>query len=130
VGVHEFTVRSLQFTVEEVDTLATYPQWMKPFQQPINLLMMCQDQVLQLPPDSVVLASADDCPVAMFQVGKKMLGIQAHPEFPVPYEEALMRSRIERIGAEKVMKGLESLSQSLHSTLMAQWMVAFVKSIL
>ncbi len=121
VGVHEFKMLWAegdgQFRI-------------KPPQERLNLLMMCQDQVLQLPPDSVVLAAADDCPVAMFRVGERMLGVQAHPEFPIPYEEALMRSRVERIGAEKIAKGLESLEQPLHSTLMAQWMVAFVKSIL
>lgn len=123
VGVHEF---KMQWAVGSGQKI----YWMKPPQERLNLLMMCQDQVLQLPPDSAVLASAADCPVAMFQVGERMLGVQAHPEFPIPYEEALMRSRVERIGVEKVAKGLESLAQPLHSTLMAQWMVAFVKSIL
>ncbi|MEI7581399.1 gamma-glutamyl-gamma-aminobutyrate hydrolase family protein [Runella sp.] len=114
VGIHTFTV-SQQLA------------WMQPWQENVNLLMMCQDQVQQLPPDGVVLASSADCPVAMFRVGERMLGVQAHPEFPVPYEEALMRSRVERIGAEKTTLGLESLSQPLHSTLMATWMVEFVK---
>ena len=117
VGIHEFTIcEGLPFTV--------------PPQERVNLLMMCQDQVQQLPPDGVVLASSADCPVAIFRVGERMLGVQAHPEFPVPYEEALMRSRVERIGAEKTARGLESLSQPLHSTLMATWMVEFVKSVL
>lgn len=118
VGIHEFTLQP------------PMPAWMSPTQERINLLMMCQDQVHQLPPDSTVLASANDCPVAMFRVGQRMLGVQAHPEFPLPYEEALMRSRVERIGAEKTAKGLESLTLPLHSTLMAQWMAAFVKSVL
>ena len=122
VGIHEFT---LQRT--EPSAALT---WINPPQENINLLMMCQDQVLQLPPDSTVLASANDCPVAMFRVGSKMLGVQAHPEFPLPYEEALMRSRVERIGAEKIAQGLESLRKPLHSQRMAQWMVAFVTSVL
>lgn len=119
VGIHEFKMLDGERTA-----------WMNPPKESLNLLMMCQDQVHQLPPDSTILASADDCPVAMFRVGERMLGVQAHPEFPLPYEEALMRSRVERIGAEKTAKGLESLSRPLHSTLMAQWMVAFVKSVL
>lgn len=118
VGIHEFTLQK------------PMPAWMTPLKERLNLLMMCQDQVHQLPPDSTVLASADDCPVAMFRVGERMLGVQAHPEFPLLYEEALMRSRVERIGAEKTAKGVESLTLPLHSTQMAQWMVAFVKSVL
>ncbi|WP_428655684.1 glutamine amidotransferase-related protein [Runella sp.] len=116
VGVHEFTIDQQL-------------PWMDPAQESVNLLMMCQDQVHQLPPDSAVLASANDCPVAMFRVGERMLGVQAHPEFPLLYEEALMRSRVERIGAEKVNKGLESLTLPLHSKLMAKWMVMFVKTV-
>ncbi|MFN8349550.1 MAG: amidotransferase [Spirosomataceae bacterium] len=117
VGVHEFSINQ---------PLA----WMDPPQKRVNLLMMCQDQVQQLPPDSVVLASSADCPMAMFRVGERMLGVQAHPEFPLAYEEALMRSRVERIGPEKTAQGLESLSRPLHSTLVAKWMVEFVKSVL
>lgn len=123
VGVHEF---KMQWVVGD----GQRKNWMKPPQERLNLLMMCQDQVHQLPPNAEVLATGADCPVAMFQVGTRMLGIQAHPEFPVDYEEALMRSRIERIGLEKITKGLESLSQPLHSNLMAQWMVAFVNHLL
>ena len=128
VGVHRFTVSGLQFTVSGLPLEGSYPQWMQPFQQNVNLLMMCQDQVQVLPPDAQVLATAADCPVAMFQVGQRMLGVQAHPEFTVPYEEALMRSRVERIGETKTQQGLESLSQPLDSVLVARWIVEFVAS--
>lgn len=97
-----------------------------PLPTSFNLLMMCQDQVVELPPDSTVLASTSDCPVAMFRVGERMLGIQAHPEFSIEYEEALMGSRIERIGIEKVTKGLESLSLPLDSEFIAKWIADFV----
>ena len=120
VGVHQFTV------IESAE--GSYPQWMQPFQQNVHLLMMCQDQVQVLPPDAHVLATAADCPVAMFQVGSRMLGVQAHPEFTVPYEEALMRSRVERIGEAKTQEGLESLSRPLDSVLVARWIVEFVAS--
>lgn len=117
VGIHELTIVEPQ-------------KWMQPTQPTLNLLMMCQDQVHTLPPDSLVLATASDCPIAMFRVGERMLGVQAHPEFPLAYEKELMLSRVERIGMPKIEAGLESLSEPLHSTLMAQWMIAFVKSVL
>lgn len=119
VGVHEF-----KMLWAEGDGQSR----IKPPQERLNLLMMCQDQVQVLPPDAQVLATAADCPVAMFQVGQRMLGVQAHPEFTVPYEEALMRSRVERIGETKTQQGLESLSQPLDSVLVARWIVEFVAS--
>lgn len=114
VGVHAFE------TVEQEG-------WMDPFHQKFNLPMSCQDQVLELPPDSKVLASSGDCPVAMFRVGERMLGIQPHPEFPVAYAGALMEMRVERIGEEKVRAGRESLALTVHDQIVAQWIRRFLE---
>ncbi|MCB9303244.1 MAG: amidotransferase [Lewinellaceae bacterium] len=92
----------------------------------LKLLMSCQDQVQSLPPDSRVLASAADCPVGIFSVGDSMLGLQAHPEFPKAYMEALIRDRVQRIGEEKAMKGIESLGQATDERVVAEWMVGFL----
>ncbi|MBX2872626.1 MAG: gamma-glutamyl-gamma-aminobutyrate hydrolase family protein, partial [Saprospiraceae bacterium] len=85
VGTHSFEMK------EQED-------WMNPYQSSLNLLMMCQDQVQVLPSDSKVLASAPTCPVGMFQVGDRMLGVQAHPEFSKAYDQVLMETRVERMG--------------------------------
>ena len=113
VGVHTFE-------------LVQKAEWMQPESPAINLLMMCADQVVQLPPDSEVLASVHGCPVGMFTVGKNMLGIQAHPEFSVEYEKALMDSRIQLIGTEKWEKANESLSMGIDQTLIRQWVLRFL----
>ncbi|MGB1243467.1 MAG: type 1 glutamine amidotransferase, partial [Chitinophagales bacterium] len=57
VGVHTFEV------VKE-------EEWMLPFQENFNTIMLCQDQVQVLPPNSTVLATSKDCPIAMFRVGE------------------------------------------------------------
>lgn len=114
VGVHEFTV------YEELFSDLRLPET-------LNLLMMCQDQIISLPPDSATLASTPDCPHAMILVGEKMLGIQAHPEFRVAYEEALMRLRVERIGLEKTERQLKTLTLPLDSTIVATWMANFIQ---
>jgi GMP synthase-like glutamine amidotransferase len=88
---------------------------------------MCQDQVLKLPPDSILLAQTPDCPNAMFQIGNSMLGIQAHPEFSKAYDKALMELRVERIGERKVEFGMMSLELSTNEKEMAQWFVNFVE---
>lgn len=114
VGVHTFEI--LQFQ-----------NWMKPSLLSFNLLMMCQDQVLKLPPESILLAQTPDCPYAMFQIGETMLGIQAHPEFPKLYDKALMELRVERIGERKVEMGIMSLELPTSEKLFAQWIVNFAE---
>jgi len=93
-----------------------------------QLLMMCQDQVVQLPPNAITLASSPDCPVAILQVGGSMLGIQAHPEFNKLYEAALINLRIEQIGAQKAKKALESLTQPTDARAVAGYVLQFIES--
>ncbi len=115
VGVHPFTM------VEKAD-------FMEPFQKEVNLLMMCQDQVVQLPPDGHLLARAADCPVGMFGVGDHMLGIQAHPEFPKAYNKALIELRKDRIGERKAAAGIAGLTAGTDERLVAGWIVQFLRN--
>jgi len=102
--------------------------WMTHFQQEYNLLMMCQDQIVELPPDSTVLAATADCPVGMVQVGPRMIGLQAHPEFPVAYVKGLLEERAERIGSKKVAMALDSLAQPLDAGVVGMWIENFIRS--
>ena len=116
IGVHTYTI-------------AQQKNWMIPFQQSFNILMMCQDQVLELPQGGISLASTPTCPNAMIQVGEKILGIQGHPEFTKAYDKVLMQDRVERMGLEKVKSGLASLSLSLDVRLFRQWVIEFLKDL-
>jgi GMP synthase-like glutamine amidotransferase len=115
VGVHTFK-------------LVQRESWMQPFQAEFSLLMSCQDQVLALPPNSTILAKAADCPVGMYRVGERMLGMQAHPEFSVAYMEALLRQRKERIGTAVTDRALESLTVMQDVELIAGWIRQFTSS--
>jgi GMP synthase-like glutamine amidotransferase len=115
VGIHEMRV------------IASEP-WMQPPQEDCKLQYMHGDQVERLPPDSVVLASAPHCPVAMFRVGETMLGIEGHPEFPAAYVEALIRARMDRIGHARAQAALASLNQKADDGVVAQWMANFLKT--
>jgi GMP synthase-like glutamine amidotransferase len=112
VGVHQFQV------------LVPEP-WMDPLSSSFNVLMMCQDQVMEMPEGGTLLAETPDCPVGMFKVGANMLGIQAHPEFPKPYNKALMELRMERIGAQKVEMGIASLELFTDEIVIANWLKNF-----
>ena len=112
VGVHSFHIVKQE-------------NWMQPKQDSLNLLMMCQDQVVKMPPESTLLAESENCPVAMFRVGKRMLGIQAHPEFTKNYDQALMELRTERSGQTKVDSGIASLELPTHEVTVAKWIRNF-----
>jgi len=114
VGIHPFTIVAQE-------------SWMVPFRNPVQLLMSCQDQVQVMPENARLLAKSPDCPVAMFGVGHRMLGIQGHPEFPREYARALMIERAAKIGQEKTEKGLASLEQMPDAMVVAQWMMHFLK---
>ncbi len=109
-------------------TISQQEAWMDPFQAELNLLMMCQDQVHVLPPKATVLASTPACPVGIFRVGNRMLGVQAHPEFSKAYDRLLMETRIDRMGAATVAKAIESLSLPLDATRFIQWTVRFLSA--
>jgi GMP synthase-like glutamine amidotransferase len=98
--------------------------WMKPPQNDCALLYSHCDQVERLPEGSVVLATSEHCPVAMFRTGERMLGIQGHPEFTAEYAEALVRGRTELIGTEHVRKA--DFKTKADEAVITSWMVNFL----
>lgn len=87
-----------------------------------RLLYLHQDQVTMVPAGSKVVASTDHCPNAVFTNGRS-LGIQAHPEFPGDYVQALLVAREERIGHELVEAALQSLGAPRDEDVAAAWMM-------
>ena len=115
VGVHQFRMLRLK-------------NWMRPAKTKVNFLMMCQDQVVELPPNAVRLAANEACPNAMIQVGDRMMSIQGHPEFTKAYDQTLMEIRVERMGAETVKKGIESLKMEVDMSLFRSWVAGFLEA--
>lgn len=114
VGVHQFNILRQQ-------------KWMLPPQNSLNLLMMCQDQIVGLPEKATVLADSANCPVAMFQIGQNMLGIQAHPEFSPAYNRVLIELRSGKIGQPAVREGIESLQKEVHQSVIRDWVKNFAR---
>jgi GMP synthase-like glutamine amidotransferase len=92
-----------------------------------RLLYLHQDQVMALPAGAKRVASADHCTNAVFTNGAS-LGIQAHPEFPAEYVEALLVAREERIGRDEVEAALASLDAPRHEDVAAAWMLRTLSS--
>lgn len=115
VGVHEFDVLQIE-------------RWMRPTKSSVNFLMMCQDQVTQLPPNAVRLAGNKECPNAILRIGERMLSIQGHPEFTKAYDKVLMETRVKKMGEEKVANGIASLEKELDTSLFRQWVSNFIET--
>jgi len=114
IGVHTFTVHQSE-------------SWMQPPAAQFNLIMSCQDQILDLPPNSTVLAGNAHCPVGMIKIGN-MLGVQGHPEFTPAFAESLLHLRRDRLGIDQADRALATLSQPLDSPLIRQWALNFLQA--
>ena len=110
--------------VREIEILQS-ESWMQPMKTICRLQYMHQDQVVELPPDGILLGSSSHCPIAIYRNGATALGIQAHPEFARDYSAALLRDRVERIGVERVQVGLNSLSLNTDEAVISQWILSF-----
>jgi GMP synthase-like glutamine amidotransferase len=56
----------------------------------LHALFNHREQVVVAPPGAHVLAGTARCPVQMFAVGERALGMQFHPEYTLAYQEAIM----------------------------------------
>jgi GMP synthase-like glutamine amidotransferase len=113
VGIHETTI-------------VRQERWMRPEQTTCRLQYMHADQVQRLPAGAVVLGRAEHCEVAMFRVGRSMLGIEGHPEFTAAYSEALIRARQDQIGAARAGQALESIRRPTDGAVVGRWIAEFV----
>lgn len=101
------------------------PKWMQPAISSYSLLVSHQDQVVQLPPNAIDIATSPFCSHSAFQLEDYALGFQGHPEFLRDYSRRLMEMRRDRIPHELIEAGVMSLTESTDHLLVAQWIVNF-----
>jgi GMP synthase (glutamine-hydrolysing) len=111
-----------------VNEVANQLDWMQPTKAEMKLIVSHQDQVVQLPEGSQVLAASDFCPAYMYQVGECFLSVQGHPEFSKSYSNDLMESRRDRIPHDVIETGQASLEQDIDDELMTQWIINFLRA--
>lgn len=82
-----------------------------------------QDQITQLPPDAVVLASSDFCPAGALWYPGFGVSFQGHPEFSNEYEHDLvdLRKRLSFLDANVADLALASLKQNNNRLDWANW---------
>lgn len=101
--------------------------FMDPPQEELQLIVSHKDQVNHLPDGAELLATSEFCPNSMFRIGNHILAFQGHPEFVKGYSEALINMRHEILGEAVASEGLTSLEESTNSSIMARWMLNFLK---
>jgi GMP synthase-like glutamine amidotransferase len=99
-----------------------------PHQSAYHLLASHQDQVLELPPNTTLLAQSDNCPVAAYARGKQVLCIQPHPEFVEDYSAYILNKRRHILGEPLYQAGMDSLAQGQDGKAFARLMVAFAEA--
>ena len=99
--------------------------WMKPGLSTVRLQYMHADQVTEPPAGATLLGAAAHCPVAMFRLGPRLLGIEAHPEFPAAYARALIEDRRERIGGQAAEDALARVDKPVDSDVVGGWIARF-----
>lgn len=103
------------------------PGWMKAPPDELNIIVSHQDQITQLPADTLVIASNDFCPYFVVQWGEHFLSIQGHPEWQRDYSKALMSLRRDMLGTERFESGIASLDTEPDNELFTQWILDFVR---
>lgn len=92
----------------------------------VNVLVMHQDQVVDLPSDANAIGGNQFCPFGVIEYKQAALSSQFHPEFSNAYVSDLLRLRggviIDQAVADRAS---ETLSQVPDNPLVAQWVARF-----
>ena len=92
----------------------------------LTLLFSHQDQVTVLPEGAEQLYGSAFCEFGAYCIPKRVLSFQGHPEFTKEYSRRLMILRQARYERACFESGVDSLVNSTHEHLVAQWMLDFL----
>lgn len=95
--------------------------------EPVQLIVSHQDQVLSLPPGAKRLLSNDFCPNAAFYIPERVLAIQGHPEFNVEYAQALLNIRAPEFTTDFVENVRRTYRIPHHGERVGRWMRRFIE---
>lgn len=107
-------------------TLDDTPSWM-PAGDMARLIHIHQDQVVALPAGADLIGSTSFCTNAMYHIGDNVFCMQGHPEFTPDYTAALMETRRESMGPDRVDDAMASLADDHEGITIAGWIAAFFR---
>lgn len=108
------------------------PDFIKDESEQFTINAMHQDQVIEKPVSADVFAQSDFCQYAGLIYDDRILTFQAHPEFTVDYEEALLEARkgpvVPMEAAEFGLKTLRAPNARTESSKVVKWMADFLQA--
>jgi GMP synthase-like glutamine amidotransferase len=101
--------------------------WMNGKPDRCSLYFAHQDQVVKLPPEAELLGGNTFCPIALYEIDNRVLGIQGHPEF----SDGIMQDLLPLFEKKLALSSYEASVRSLDNgtpdnQLVAQWLVNFI----
>jgi GMP synthase-like glutamine amidotransferase len=108
--------------------IIAHPEWMSDEPAEINILVSHQDQITELPDNTILIAENDFCPFFIVQWGNHFLSIQGHPEWNTDYSRTLINDRKAIIPADRIQAALNSLQIAPDNALFVRLIMEFVQS--
>ena len=119
VGIHQYKIDKPQ------------PDILPDSQQNLSINAFHQDQIRVLPDGAEAFASSEFCEYAGVVYGDKILTVQAHPEFTIPFSDALISSdRADMVPTDTrkvALEGLKDSDAAIDSGLLSQMMQKFFR---
>ncbi len=105
-----------------------HSHFMHPQSDAFHIAMFCEDQVVKIDSNAIVLARTDSCAYAMLQYGEHMMSLQGHPEFTCSYAKSLLTVCQGDFPNRRFELGIKSFTeQPLDSDLLLTWLLHFLR---
>ncbi|SNZ07317.1 type 1 glutamine amidotransferase [Cohaesibacter gelatinilyticus] len=117
IGIHHYMANSAP---------SERPDWMSKGE--IRLQAMHQDQVVELPPQTLCLAGSDHCPNGVILYPDNALSMQLHPEIRPDFSRYLINQRKgTHFPLEEGEQALIDVDGTVDDVLVAKWMLHFIR---
>lgn len=136
---HQILAKALGGTVKKADQgwqlglknyqLVKRPEWMEDGPDSIRINAIHQDQVVVAPEGAELIATSPECPLAGLVYGDKAVTLQAHPEFTLDFEQALLETyggvTLPEDVSKTALHGLDAADAETDSSQIARWVRRF-----
>ena len=103
--------------------------WMEPELKSCKLYFTHQDQVKRLPHGAELLGTNDFCPINIYCIGDKVLGLQGHPEYSFKMIHKTIEELKDQIPEDIQTTAFDSINGvEPDSKIVAKWIVNFICS--
>ena len=109
--------------------LQTKTPWMTDDSDSFTIQAYHQDQVIELPENTEVVAGSDFCPYAALNFDDRAISFQGHPEFAAAYTKAILTNRreLKLLPEELSTQAIENVDQPIMQSLVATWICQFLR---